>query len=170
MTLAPYQGMNLVPGVGTEVFSAEHDVSDIVYGPLTNCLYLTNCLISGASRDAGNTGNTTVLRPGLVMGIITASGKWAQFTSGAVDGTQYARGILLHMGLNTQLGGADADRWVATILVRGVVNPSGICLASTAGYGLARASVGLEVRKHLMYAIQMSDDFMNDLTIPLSGR
>ena len=44
MTLAPYQGMNLVPGVGTEVFSAEHDVSDIVYGPLTNCLYLINCL------------------------------------------------------------------------------------------------------------------------------
>lgn len=167
--LAPYMGLALVPGMGAAAYSAEHDLSDVVYGPLWNCMYLNYAVVSGAARDAGNTNNTTVLRPGLVMGVITASGKWAQFDASAVDGTEVARGILLQFGLNTQSDGADADRFLATILVRGVCNPSGVCLASGA-YGLARSSTGLTVRKHLMYSITFSDDFIQELTDPIATR
>lgn len=170
MSLAPYQGMMLPPGMLSEVYTAETDLSDIIYGPLWNCLYLNYAVVDGASRDNGNTGNTTVLRPGLIMSRVTATGKWRPFVSGASDGTQFARGILLSFGLNTQLASGDADRYLATILVRGVVNPEALCLNTTAAYGLARTGVGLTVRRHLMYTIQMSDDFENDLTIPLSGR
>lgn len=171
MTLGLYTGQFLTPGMGTEMFTTDTDAANILYGGagLYTASYIGYAVISGAARDAGNT-PTDVLRPGLIMGIISASGKWAQFTSGASDGTQYARGILMSLGLTTQQDGANQDRFMATILVGGIVNPEALCLASTAGYGLARASVGLAVRKHLMYAIRMSDDFMNDLTIPLSGR
>ena len=172
MTLGLYTGQYLTPGMGTEQYTVEEDNAGILYGGLGRYtqIYLGYAVVSGAARDAGNTGSTDVLRPGCIMGIITASGKWAQFTSGASDGTQYARGILMALGLSTQQDGANQDRFMATILVGGIVNPEALCLASTAGYGLARTSVGLAVRKHLMYAIRMSDDFMNDLTIPLSGR
>jgi hypothetical protein len=154
----------------SEVYTAETDLSDIVYGPLWNCVYLNYAVVDGSSRDNGNTGNTTVLRPGLIMAKVSATGKWKPFVSGAGDGTQLARGILLSFGLNTQVNGADADRYLATILVRGIVNPEALCLNTTAAYGLARSGIGLAVRKHLMYSILMSDDFENDLTIPLSGR
>lgn len=170
MPLSPYQGMNLVPGMGAEAYSTDSDISDLIYGPLWNCVFLNYALISGTARDAGNTNNTTVLRTGLVMGVITASGKWAQFNSAASDGTQIARGILISHGLNTQMDGADADRWVATILVHGIIYPEGACLASSSAYGIARTGVGLTVRKHLMYTINFSDDFICDLTIPASGR
>jgi len=170
MPLASYQGMFLTPGMLSETYTTETDLSDIIYGPLWNCVYLNYAVVDGASRDAGNTNNTTVLRPGLIMAKVTSTGKWKPFVSGASDGTQLARGILLAFGLNTQMDGADADRYLATILVRGIVNPSGLCLNTTTAYGLARTSVGLAVRKHLQYNLMMSDDFEGDLTIPLSGR
>jgi hypothetical protein len=171
MSLGLYQGQLLTPGMGTELFTADTDNAAILYGGsgLYTPIYLTYAVVSGAARDAGNT-PTDVLRPGCIMGIITASGKWAQFTSGASDGTQYARGILTALGLSTQQDGSNADKFLATILVGGIVNPEALCLASTAGYGLPRTSVGLAVRKHFLYAIRMSDDWMNDLTVPLSGR
>jgi len=170
MPLGPYQGMFLTPGMSAETYSAETDLSEIVYGPLWNCVYLNYAVVDGASRDAGNTGYTTVLRPGLIMAKVTATGKWKPFVSGASDGTELARGILLAFGLNTQMDGADADRFLATILVKGIVNPSGLCLNTTAAYGLARSSVGLAVRKHFKYNLTMSDDFEGDLVEALSGR
>jgi hypothetical protein len=169
MTVAPYQAMHLVPGVGTELFSAESGLSGLIYGPLHLSLLLPYARVSGAARDASNS-PTTVLRPGLVMAKITASDKWSPFVSGASDGTQYALGILTEFGLNTQIDGADADRWMATILVKGNVNPSAICLTTSATYGLARASVGLAVRKHFKYNFTFSDDLSGDLIDPLSGR
>ena len=171
MSLAPYNAAFLPPGMGTIMSSAEEDNSGLFYGPNLTPRYLTYAVVDGASRDAGNTGFTTVLRPGLVMAQVTTGGKWKPFVSGASDGTQFARGILTAFGLSTQLGGVDTDRWLATILVgNACVNPEALCLNTTAAYGLIRTGIGLAVRKHLMYTIQMSDDFMNDLTIPLTGR
>lgn len=170
MPLAPYQGLLLSPGMLAETYSAEHDLADIIYGPMHLCLHLNHAVVDGASRDTGNTGHTTVLRPGLIMAKVTASGKWKPFVSGASDGTQYARGILLAFGLNTQYDGADADRYLASILVKGNVRPEGCVLNTSTTYGLARTSVGLAVRKHLRYNITFSDDFEQDLAEPLSGR
>lgn len=170
MPLAPYQGLNLSPGMLTETYSVEHDISDIIYGPLIHAIYLNYAVVDGASRDAGNTGYTTVLRPGLIMAKVGASGKWKPFVDGASDGTEYARGILLAFGLNTQYDGADADRFLATILVKGNVRPEGCVIAASTTYGLARTGVGLDVRTHLRYNISFADDFEQDLAEPLSGR
>lgn len=50
-------------------------------------------MISSAAVDSTNT-PTTTLRPGLVMGIITASGLWTNYSPTATDGSQVAQGIL----------------------------------------------------------------------------
>lgn len=162
--------MNLIPGMGTEAFSNESDLTSLINGPLWNSQFVPYARVSGAARDTGNTGSTTVLRVGLVMSIISATNLWTPWVTGAVDGSQFAAGILCELGLNTQMDAADADRWLATILVKGIVNPEAMCVASTANYGLIRTGTGLTIRKHLMYQIIMSDDYGNDLTIPRSGR
>jgi hypothetical protein len=171
MVLAPYQGLFLTPGMGSAVYANDTDISGIFYGPIAHQVYRNACVVSGASRDPGNTSFTTVLRIGLIMGIITASNKWAPFDNAASDGTQLARGILLSFGLNTQSDGADADRYLATILVSGVVNPSALCIATTAGYGIPRTGAGpVNVRKHFKYNITLSDDFERNLSDPLAAR
>lgn len=49
--------------------------------------------LASTARDSGNT-PTTTLRRGLVLGKITASGKFAQYDNSATDGTQTADGVL----------------------------------------------------------------------------
>lgn len=171
MPLAPYQGSQLVPGMGAPTYSAEHDLSGLIYGPPHLCVYVTYAVVSGAARDAGNTGNTTVLRPGLVMAQITATGKWIQYTPGASDGSEIPRGILTEFGLNTQLDGADADRFLATIMVKGNINPEALCLASSATYGIDKSTAShVDVREAFMFNFMFSDDFMNFTAIPLGSR
>ncbi|HOX27417.1 MAG TPA: hypothetical protein PLU44_16845 [Candidatus Krumholzibacteria bacterium] len=54
--------------------------------------------IASNAVDAGNTGQTHILRAGLAMGIITASGKYAQYTAAATAGagTDTCVGYLMH--------------------------------------------------------------------------
>jgi hypothetical protein len=171
--LSQYQGAMLLPGMGTEFATNEPDLLNILYGgtQLAQLVLVPYAVIDGAARDAGNPGFTTVLRNGLIMGQVAATGRWRQFDPGASDGTQFARGILVYGTMNTQLNGANADRFHANILVgRCCINPEGVCLASSATYGLARTGVGQTVRKHFMYAFQFSDDFMGETITAFGAR
>lgn len=171
MPLSLYQGSALVPGMGTAVYTAEHDLQGLIYGSPHQCLYVTHALVSGAARDAGNTDDTTVLRPGLVMAVITATQKWIQFTSGASDGSEIPRGILTEFGLNTQMDGANADRYLATIMVGGNVNPAAMCIGSTAAYGIDQSTAAhVAIRKALGISFRFSDDFMSIIGIPIANR
>lgn len=171
MPLAPYQGSQLIPGMGSPSYSVESDLSGLIYGPPHLCLYVTYAVVSGAARDAGNTGNTTVLRPNLIMAQITATGKWIQYTPGASDGSEIPRGILTEFGLNTQMDGADTDRFLATIMVKGNINPEVLCLASTATPGIDKATPShIDVREAFALNFMFSDDFMNLTAWPLGSR
>jgi hypothetical protein len=171
MVLAPYSGMMLPPGMGSPVYSTDHDIMGMIYGSPHLCLFATHCVVSGAARDAGNTADTTVLRSGLIMAKITATQKWIQFTSGASDGSEIPLGILCVLGLNTQMDGANQDRFLATIMVKGNVNPEALCIGSTAAYGLDKATAAhVAVRKALALNFMFSDDFQNVTGVPIANR
>lgn len=172
MPLGPYQGSLLTPGMGSPVYSAEHDLMGLVYGSPHHLVYMTHVIIDGSARDAGNTADTTVLRPGLVLGQVTATQKWKQFDSTAVDGSEIPAGILTELGLNTQMDGGNTDRFLATVLVGGNINPDAVCIAANATYGLSKAALsdGLDVRKAFKYAFRLSDDFMGYVAEPFASR
>ena len=81
---------NFTPGItrGTETVDNEYIKQGrewAIYATVT---------ISSAARDDTHTSYTTTLRKGLVLGRITASGKYAEYDDTASDGTQVARAIL----------------------------------------------------------------------------
>jgi hypothetical protein len=78
--------------------------------------------IASSARDSENTPDTT-LRKGLVLGKITASGKFAQYDSGASDGTETAYGILADEVKVVDEDGSAADAF-ATVMVHGKVDES----------------------------------------------
>ncbi len=78
--------------------------------------------IDSSARDSGNSPDTT-LRKGLVLGKITASGKFAQYDSGAADGTETAYGILADEGKVVDEDGNAVDTF-ATVMVHGKVDES----------------------------------------------
>lgn len=51
--------------------------------------------VSSTAIDGGNTGQTHILRAGLVLGKITATGELAHYSDIAGDGTEVAWGILM---------------------------------------------------------------------------
>ncbi|OGT57674.1 MAG: hypothetical protein A3E01_02750 [Gammaproteobacteria bacterium RIFCSPHIGHO2_12_FULL_63_22] len=94
-----------VPGFTT---ARENSEAEIFWGPL-ELRHLHNGLISGAARDTANS-PTTVLRPGLVLGLITASNLYAQYSPTATDGTAVARAIALLECRATDIDGNNQNR------------------------------------------------------------
>jgi len=80
--------------------------------------------VDNSARDSGNT-PTTTLRPGLVMGKITASGKYAQYDDIAADGTEDAVGILKDQVKVVDSDGNASDA-AAVIVIHGRVDESAL--------------------------------------------
>lgn len=78
--------------------------------------------ISSAARDSGNT-PTTTLRPGLIMGMVTATGKFKEYDNSDSDGTETAIGILKHQVKLLDSDGNACDG-IAPIVIGGYVDES----------------------------------------------
>ena len=78
--------------------------------------------IASTASDGGGT-PTTRLRKGLVLGKVTATGKFKQYSNGASDGTEVAAGILdAETNLLDETGTARDSQ--ATMLIHGYVSES----------------------------------------------
>lgn len=109
----------IVPGLTT---SRETYENEFRWGQHAAGLW-SNALISGSATDTGNTGATTTLRPGLVLGQITASGKYTTYSPTASDGSEVASAVLVEGLKMTDFNGTATDRFYA-VLVGGPVQAS----------------------------------------------
>lgn len=105
-----------IPGMGGTVTSSE-----AAFLWAANTWYITKgIVISSTAVDSGSS-PTTDLRPGLVMGKITSSGEYAQYSATATDGTQIAEGVLFNsVRMVNPLTGSVADQ-VGVLVVAGAV-------------------------------------------------
>jgi len=81
-------------------------------------------VVDDAARDSGNT-TTTTLRPGLMLGKITASSKHAEYNATASDGTETCVGILKDQVkvIDSDAVAVDAD---AVMVIHGHVDESAL--------------------------------------------
>ena len=73
--------------------NSEKSWSDI--GFVIFLIWSASYTISSAALDAGNTGITHILRAGLCLGMVTATGELKEYDDGDADGTETLFGILL---------------------------------------------------------------------------
>lgn len=102
-----------VPGQGAAVFTSEREI--IPQGFESRSALFKSAVISGAARDAGNS-PTTVLRPGLLLGKVTATGELEEWDADAADGTQYIAAVLWKELRAQDFDANNTDR-VFTVLV-----------------------------------------------------
>ena len=93
-------------------------------------------LIDGSTRDAGNTGYTDVLRPGLLLGKVTSSGKLKEWSPTAVDGTEKVFGVLGYSQKMQRLG-SDADRWLGWIYTWGFLKADRVIVPGSTAFGIS---------------------------------
>lgn len=131
------------PGTTALLSSAE---SNIFWGtqPVVTAQYSFADIVSTATDSTNSP--TTILRPGLILGKITATGLWTAYSPTATDGSQQAVGILVtEVNMNDPVTASVANR-VASIAVSGPVKASAL-------YGLDYVS-----RKQLRAAGFLFDD------------
>ncbi|MCI0333554.1 MAG: hypothetical protein L0228_10065 [Planctomycetes bacterium] len=80
------------PGVGSELAVVE---SELLWGAdqARNAALWKSGVISGTIRDDANT-PTTIIRPGLLLGKISASGEYEEWDADVATGTQFFAGVL----------------------------------------------------------------------------
>ena len=98
-------------------------------------------VIDGAARDAGNSGDTTVLRPGLLLGKVTSSGKLKECYSQKM-----------------QRLGSNADRWLGWVYCWGFLKADRILVPGQVNFGLSGQTNEHIIRKQLNSRFTFSDD------------
>lgn len=125
----------------------------VTWGP--QALQVTESgLIISTTTDAGNT-PTTLLRPGLLLGRITASKKFKAWSPSAVDGSQFIAGVLLP-DLNMTIAGVATDQFHGMILRSGCVKACDLLIGGEADYGISGTTSEYLVRS------QMASRFLID--------
>lgn len=125
MDISTYGGF---PGVGALTESAER----IVWwgGDKAPLIYAPDRPVLSSAVDAGNT-PTTTLRPGLLLGLVTASKKLVQWDSAAVNGSQDIFGVLLE-GVSMLNSAGIAEDKIIPVLAAGPVKASQLLIKGTA--------------------------------------
>ena len=103
-------------------------------------------LIDGATRDAGNGSYTDVLRPGLLLGKVTSSGKLKEWDPTASDGTEKIFGILGYSQKMQRLG-SNADRWLGWVYTWGFLKAERLLIPGSSSFGISG-----NVNEHLIRA------------------
>ena len=113
--------MGQLPGMDSEVYEFQ---SAFTWGPQWLNRYTSAQIYSGA-LDSGNT-PTSTLRMGLVMGKITSSGMWTNYSPTATDGSQLALGILgPSLRMANVITGSTQNKWY-NVMVGGGLKAAGL--------------------------------------------
>lgn len=129
--LPPFGGSYGYPGMTDVIASVENNFHS---GRVID-MFLEDAMISGAARDAGNTDNTTFLRPGLLMGFNASTQIWTQWDPTATDGTEVLRGINT-IGHEMQPDGANTNRYF-NVLTWGTLKADGLLIPGESSFGLS---------------------------------
>jgi hypothetical protein len=123
-----------LPGIGT----ALQTVEGIVWWGRKEDQKVVNVFLDGATRDSANT-PTDLLRPGLLLGKVTSTGKWTTWSPTATDGSQHIAGVLMY-SQKMQAAGSDADRFMGYAIVGGTLKATGILQPGATSIGLSGAT------------------------------
>jgi hypothetical protein len=121
--------------------------------------------IDGAARDLSST-PTTLLRPGLLMAKVAATGKWLEAKPNPADaksnGQEQVRGVLLYHH-STQMFGSNKDAWFGFILIGGTPKASGLLVTNGAAVEAVVGS-GLEalIRAQMQPRFQFDDMYFGN--------
>lgn len=120
-----------LPGIEAVVENTEKKLN---WGREDQYVEAPNFDIDGASRDSGHTADTTILRPGLILGRLTANGQLTEWDPTASDGSEEVYGIL-DCEVKMQYLGSNKDK-NAKVFYAGNLKAEAVLVPGQASHGL----------------------------------
>lgn len=161
MSIMSYDGAFLPPTQLPAIEQIEQDLTSVIWNRLDLQTIGSNALISGAARDAGNTGYTDVLRPGLLL-TKDANGKFVEWGSVVDYATDKIQGVLLSALKVTRMG-SNQDKYVGYVLLGGHVKVNGIIRPGNTSAGIASDAQETVIRTQMKYGFKFDDDPLSHL-------
>lgn len=157
-----FTGGMAIPGMNTVLEGVENQPW---FGEISQQIWLPDT-ISGAARDAGNT-VTTLLRSGLLLGKVTATGLLKEWSPTGTDGSQDIHGVLGAM-LLAQQSGSNQQRYVGFVQIGGNLYSDRIIIPGNAAEGIVgdanEFAVISQLRRRFLF-----DRHLTQLQTPLAG-
>jgi hypothetical protein len=148
-----YSGRNQVPGMpATELLTQE---SQIWWGRHEPIVYAGK-LLDKDTVDSGNTGNTSILREGLALGLITASDQLTHWNPYATDGSGKFVGFLA-IPQEMDYNGTATERLTA-VFVAGQIKASQVVVPGETSKGLAGTDYEFLLREQCAGRFLFDDD------------
>jgi len=97
--------------------------ASFLWGRASHAIFSNGVPVLSSTTDSGST-ITSQLRPGLLMGKITSSGKYTQWSATATDGSELVAGILAMPVAMLDMNGVAQDRVNALVVAGPVKNAS----------------------------------------------
>lgn len=112
-----------LPGLDTAYSTYEVSFG---WGPFPRVVFILPKEIDANAVDARFTGTTWRLAPGLVMGVITSSGNYTNYSPTATDGSQIAAGVLMESYRMQDIFSGSNVAKQAAMMVGGPVRTAGL--------------------------------------------
>ena len=161
-----FHGQDMVPGITQAMVNVE---AALIWGDTEyNKSFLRDVNIDSTAIDEGND-PTTNLRPGLLLGIVTATNKAKQWDPTAGDGTEDIAGVLAwDLGLRN-MAGTPTERF-SRMLVGGLWKSDGLIIPGAGSTpGIAGKPMEHVVRNNLSGMAVLDDPFHRWNGNPLLG-
>lgn len=150
-----YGGRDRVPGITTAVETFENE---FLWGTYES-QQISGLTIDGTARDAGNTGNTHILRPGLILGQNFTTKKLFEWNPTGTDGTEYPWGILKE-ARTVKSNNSDTDRLTGLIVVGGGLLSNKLIVPGSVTLGLSGSVHEYYLRMMLRHRFMLNDSYM----------
>lgn len=160
-----YDASFLLPGQLPSLEAIEQDLTSVIWQPLYRAVTGLNGIISGASRDDGNTGFTDVLRPGLLL-TRNANKEFVHWGSVVNKATDPIEAVLL-ISMKMQKGGVNTARFMGHVLFGGYVKTSGLIIPGNVSAGIVGDDDEDLIRRKMLFNFVFDDDPSRNLGVQL---
>ena len=149
-----YGGSQRTPGMDPVIETFENEFK---WGKWEMQL-ITGLTIAAATVDTGNTGYTTILRAGLLLGRVTATNALTTWDPSATDGSQNIFGVL-HRSVNMATNGTAEDRLAGPVVAAGGLLSEALIVPGVTARGLSGTTNEWAARKQLRANFFLNDDY-----------
>lgn len=153
-----FGGWHGMPGLDAAEFET---VAELLWKKDQGSWIMSGGMLMSTTVDAGNT-PTTELRPGLLLGRVTATQKLNVWNPTAVDGTEFIWGVLM-IGHAMSPFGTALDKWSGPVLIGGCLKAASIVIPGQAAAGISGKALEHLVRNQLFGRFVLDDNFNSGL-------
>ena len=151
-----YELVGLLPGQLPSIETVEQELTSVIWNRLDQQWIGSNRQFAKECVDVGNTGNTDVLRPGLLL-TVDGNGHYREWGGVADFATDKIEGVVL-LATKMNLHGTQVNRYMGYVFLGGGLKERGVIVPGEVNPGIVGHAQETNIRTQMKYNTLFDDD------------